>query len=165
MLIGDINIDLLNNENTVEEYKNSLVENGFLSAVNDITRPESKTCIDHIFIKSKNPTDQLHSFIFQSKITDHYPIAIHIPYKNPFYEKNRKELNEFDKTYINKNKLKELVSHETWEGVYKEIDVNTATEKFKKTLQYHIKSATTIKKFNSKKVNKNPWIRPPCLNQ
>lgn len=104
MLIGDINIDLLNNENYVEDYKNCLNENGFLSAINDITRPQSKTCIDHIFLKSKSSIDKVHSFVFHNKITDHYPIAIHIPYKSPRekkIKKNRTNSIKYTSTKIN----------------------------------------------------------------
>ncbi|KAG5867001.1 hypothetical protein JTB14_018164 [Gonioctena quinquepunctata] len=62
ILIGDINIDLLKNNELNIEYNNTLKEFGFISTINNPTRVQGghSSCIDHIFFKSKqNVPDQI----------------------------------------------------------------------------------------------------------
>lgn len=81
ILIGDINIDILNNEFNTMEYLTILSNFGFFSYVNDPTRLglNSSTCIDHIFVKTSSL--RVVSGIFQSDLTDHFPIVcnLHFP--------------------------------------------------------------------------------------
>ncbi|KAG5876253.1 hypothetical protein JTB14_015940 [Gonioctena quinquepunctata] len=55
ILIGDINIDLLKNNELNMEYNNTLKEFGFITTINNSTRVQGRhsSCIDHIFFKSK----------------------------------------------------------------------------------------------------------------
>lgn len=54
VLVGDMNINLLSDSDFVEEYKNILCTFGFMSMINEYTRPAGKRCIDHIFLKKYN---------------------------------------------------------------------------------------------------------------
>ena len=99
--IGDINIDVMDEIADVgeidcdnlgrkkvffgkfrERYENLLAVNGFEKKINTVTREElrgnkiSKTCIDHIYIKTKR---LLHSsYVVQEKIADHYVIGMRL---------------------------------------------------------------------------------------
>lgn len=55
IIVGDINIDILRDETITDEYFNVLSEFNFTSTINEYTRIQNntKTCIDHIFIKMK----------------------------------------------------------------------------------------------------------------
>ena len=73
ILMGDININILANENCILEYLSILSQYGFFSYLNQPTRSGlfSSTCIDHIFVKSN--VFKIQSGIFRTDITDHYP--------------------------------------------------------------------------------------------
>lgn len=52
IITGDINFDILKNDmQKTEEYKTILASFGFTSYINKYTRPISKTCLDHFFVK------------------------------------------------------------------------------------------------------------------
>ncbi|XP_044765892.1 uncharacterized protein LOC123322115 [Coccinella septempunctata] len=51
VIVGDINIDILNQSVIASRYLDLLYENGFEAMITTITRPESATCLDHIFLK------------------------------------------------------------------------------------------------------------------
>lgn len=77
--LGDINLNLLRNNNLTQKYQSILNNNGFLSFVNSPTRitPTSKACVDHIFIRSKN-TNHFRAAVFDAGITDHYVLCLNI---------------------------------------------------------------------------------------
>lgn len=73
LLLGDININILNEEdNKASEYLNLLSEKGFHSYCDKPTG-NNNNCLDHVFV-SPYLGDQGGSFIVKSRITDHYPI-------------------------------------------------------------------------------------------
>ena len=86
-----------------------MYENGYKSLINKYTRVDknSKTCIDHIFLKSKYICDEaLTPIILHSKVTDHYPIILQcdlsLKNENTPVQKNIKK-------YINYSKLREIL--------------------------------------------------------
>lgn len=74
--VGDINIDIKSNKECAQNYLNILSELGFKSLINKPTRikNESKSCIDHIFLKSCESVN-IKSFIINTDLTDHFPVA------------------------------------------------------------------------------------------
>ena len=82
---------------------NTMSENSFLSTINSITRANNGmgTCIDHIFLKSKDELDFIIPFIIETDISNHYTIAVQIIFSNKckyshklhvyYKEKNRYE--------------------------------------------------------------------------
>lgn len=53
--VGDINIDILKDNELPQEYLSILNEAGYTSPINNYTRIQNnaKTCLDHIFVKLK----------------------------------------------------------------------------------------------------------------
>lgn len=49
MIIGDLNINILDTPHNTENYLDILNSHNFTAHVNIATRPESNTCIDHVF--------------------------------------------------------------------------------------------------------------------
>ncbi|KAG8242468.1 hypothetical protein J6590_064799, partial [Homalodisca vitripennis] len=58
-------------------YLDILNDAGFVACIDKITRPRSKTCLDHCFVKSNKSFD-VTSFVLQKSVTDHYPIVMEI---------------------------------------------------------------------------------------
>lgn len=74
VLMGDLNIDILNDDNCVLEYLNSLSSFGFLSLNYTPTRVQNTaTCIDHIFVKL-NSCFSVSSAVLENDLTDHFLI-------------------------------------------------------------------------------------------
>ncbi|KAJ8976052.1 hypothetical protein NQ317_012599 [Molorchus minor] len=85
IFIGDINIDILEPEKGIcLDYLNILHIHGYKSYINEATREmnNSRTCLDHIFIKPLVNTTTTEAMtipcIIQTKITDHYVTSIQI---------------------------------------------------------------------------------------
>ena len=79
-LFGDFNINvnsIVNNEDGLN-YLNTISSNGAYSLINKPTRVTnvSQTAIDHIV--TNDSTHVIHSVIFLSDLTDHYPIACYV---------------------------------------------------------------------------------------
>lgn len=74
IIVGDININLFEDSPYVNTYLNNLYEFGFLSCIDGYTRYESKSCIDHIFLKSKINLDKIFPVVLETTITDHHTI-------------------------------------------------------------------------------------------
>lgn len=85
IIIGDVNI---NNQDDaiVNSYITILNYNGFLSAVNSLTRVTHNisSCLNHIFVRRKLSAKYLKcsTFVIESAITDPYPIMISINEEN-----------------------------------------------------------------------------------
>lgn len=82
IMIGDINLNILNKISTnVNDYLNVLEGKGYEPYINKPTRVTrtSKTCIDHIFVKTKPKHKRnIKSYIIQTDITDHYCVLLNI---------------------------------------------------------------------------------------
>lgn len=135
ILVGDININLFDEKDYVEHYKNILASFNFNSYINKITRPRSGTCIDHFFVKcSTEISRRIKSFIFEHDITDHYPIAISLP-----REVNKPKNNLCkSKYYTNYTSLKEDLRKESWNDIYTEKNSNKAFQIFMRKLTLYI---------------------------
>lgn len=74
IIVGDININIMSENDLTTTYINSLYENGFISCINTYTRSQQNinTCIDHIFLKSRIKTETVIPIVYESTITDHF---------------------------------------------------------------------------------------------
>lgn len=88
---GDTNCNMLNPApNSIQEkYIDTLLEIGLIPCIDKITRPESKTCIDHFALKIKTFAE-ITPIVLHTQITDHYSIILDIvkPGNNTFTNKN-----------------------------------------------------------------------------
>lgn len=163
VIVGDININILNNEDLAEEYKNIMNTFGFISFINKCTRPASRTCLDHIFAKgwnTKSTPGCISGYILDYLITDHNPTMLSC---SKAVEPKQLDSTNKEKTYINYEQLKQGLLGETWQGVYSEKDVNKATETFIYILTNYIKENTIHVKIKNKNVKRKSWISPALL--
>lgn len=157
-LIGDINIHINNSElPDVQEYLNILSEDGFISLINKTTREvgNQKSCIDHIFVKTKEDLSKFIPLIYDTKITDHYPIAVLVDLNIKNSGNNN---NTNYKKYVDYNKLNIFLLNENWEEFYATTNVNLATNTFITKLKNNIEKSTRIIKVKSREIKRNSWI-------
>lgn len=159
VITGDINIDLMADNDYVEEYKNIMSYFGFTSYINEYTRLPSYTCIDHLFVSNKNNLNMMKykSYIFRYNITDHCPIALTFR-----IEKKLKEKSNY-KSYINYTTLKMDLKTEQWKNIYQENNVNEITDNFINTLKYYINKHTKQVKINNTKRRIQKWMTTALL--
>lgn len=95
-MIGDININIRSTDNNVQEYLDILADQGFNSDINNITREQSTSCIDHIFVKHNSRTLEVNAKIFRYLISDHWPSCLNIILESKVkYNQDNNELNKY----------------------------------------------------------------------
>ena len=157
-LIGDINIDILNITRASEEYLLLLSSLGYQSLIDRPTRVfnQSKTCIDHVFLKSKNFSG-VYPFILELNITDHF--ATGLSFKNVFpTDNNHGDHDEISPSEqmleVDFIKLKCYLSQESWAPVYSCDCPSDAFSIFLDILKNYISASTRVKqKQKIKKLN------------
>lgn len=79
IIIGDLNINLLDTTQNTTNYIDILNTLNFTSRINIITRPDSNTCLDHVFSNIiNNSLITIQVTLIDSLITDHYPVMTQI---------------------------------------------------------------------------------------
>ncbi|KAL3266156.1 hypothetical protein HHI36_010341 [Cryptolaemus montrouzieri] len=85
VFMGDISIDILDNANNdVNDYLSALVYFGFLPYIKRLTRLDSGTCLDHIFVEQKLRAMKmkLKSYVPDTHLTDHAPVLLNINFED-----------------------------------------------------------------------------------
>jgi hypothetical protein len=161
ILIGDINIDILDSSETTikTKYLSILNSLNYISLIHNITRQEghSNSCLDHIFVKTTK-LQCVSSAVLNTKITDHFPIMLEID--NCKYKDNSPQINLQVKKFIDYNTLQNALETEKWVSVLQSEDPNVALNSFTEILKTHIENCTRtstrniVPKFKPLK----PWI-------
>lgn len=132
VIIGDININLLANNEIVDEYKNILSFYGYKSYVNNVTRPSGGSCIDHIFLRYCQPIpEQTKSFIVRTDVTDHYTILLCLDFMKIPPRKNKIRYKE----YMNYKRLRDDLGKVDWKELIKDREVDIVAELFMELLK------------------------------
>lgn len=159
-IIGDLNIDIKSQKEHANEYLDNLYEYGFHSLINEYTRIQgsSKSCLDHIFIKSTKPNFSTKAAVLKSNFTDHYcTMAITELNSNLKIAKKDNYINR-----LNKDTYKSLLINTNWQSFYSSENPEQATDilmnKLKEILN---KSTTKIKQKNIKK--RKEWMTAGLL--
>ncbi|KAL4089448.1 hypothetical protein QTP88_024483 [Uroleucon formosanum] len=141
IIIGDLNINLLDTTQNTTNYIDILNSLNFTSHINIITRPDSNTCLDHVFSNIiNNSLITIQVTLIDSLISDHYPVITQIIETNSHIHN------------INWN-------HNITDSNSSNININLLTA----SLQNLIKQSTTNRTNKSIKRN-NPWIQPGIIN-
>lgn len=83
VIVGDININILQPSNISMAYENLLFTHGFHRTINNYTREEyvnldlKQSCIDHIYFRCVNV--DMHTAVVEVKISDHNIVCGTIP--------------------------------------------------------------------------------------
>lgn len=155
VLLGDINMDLKTTNNVNSYYLSKLAECGLECAISDFTRVEtkdntvSKTCIDHIFVRSR--LDDLYSAALGTVLADHRMTIVTLASMPKSRDVKFIE-------FIDNKKIKNLLACTEWEidelncanDIYKYIKENFVK------CYYECKYAKKIN--NSSKRNCEKWV-------
>lgn len=160
VITGDINIDLMSNSDFSEEYKNILNTYGYESHINDYTRPESKTCIDHFYVK-ENVSIPIQSYVFQHIITDHYPIALTVDLDATSTRQPNSDSR--NKKYIDYAALKTNLREERWEKFYSVHNIDEMADEFVDRISAYIEKTTKNIRLKKQKNIKKKWITSALL--
>lgn len=164
LLIGDVNIDILDKDEVSQSYLSTLYEFGFVSYINGFTRVfgASKSCIDHIFIKQKRPNKHtITPIIFKTNITDHYSTIVHFDFtKSSLLENTSKADHQADsfRSFIDYKRLKKDLSDESWTTYYTEDNIDMAANKLIQRVSEHIGNNTKKVKIRAHLKRRNEWI-------
>lgn len=166
LLVGDLNIDILDKKEVINDYLNILGEEGFIAAINNYTRVEgnTKTCIDHIFIRNKVQNNNNYNYnpvILQSNITDHYSVILQIIMPEKIEQASKVE--EY-KIYLDKNCLINKLKNEQWLDVYSTNDVHKASDIFINKLKKYIQESSKTVKIKNKHQKRKSWVTNGLIN-
>lgn len=157
-IIGDINLNILFENNIVSDYLNMLSEFNFISTINIPTRvhENSKSCIDHIFVKYKgsNLNEKCSTFVLKNRITDHYATIINLDIGKKGNENH--VINYIN--YVNYKSLKNDLQNHNWSNFYKITDVNDSTRYLVKLISEKIQLNTKHIRQRKNQVQRKPWI-------
>lgn len=154
-VMGDLNVDIKPNNGDPDSH-NYLLHTatlGLLPAFLHPTRPSSNTCLDHILLKTKSPSN---SFVLETSITDHYATALCI---------DRIKVNRFPltTTRINyKNAVKDVESADL-APVMDATDANIAADNLITTLKGIVLTHTSHIKVSRKSKIIKPWMTPGLI--
>lgn len=162
ILTGDINIDILNDWEATEEYKNILSCFGYTAYINECTRPLTGTCLDHLYIQNVREGINVESCIFHYNITDHYPIALMMDQEKNVTKNTKVKL---EKKYVNYKNLRNDLINEKWENLYNTFNIESATIAFiNKLKDYIMKNTNTVSK-NWKNKPRKSWINQKIIEE
>ena len=133
--MGDVNIDIRSqNEVISNNYLTTLAAMGFIPCINQQTRITNNTgsCIDHIFITTKNKNEVETTVILETDITDHYPTIISLKNNTKTTEKQAK-IRETKK--LDYRKITDELNRPRWHEVTNIKEANEATERFTTIMQ------------------------------
>lgn len=105
--------------------------------INSVTRPNSSTCLDHIFLKTEMREEDFSTAVLQCDITDHYPIMLFLRIQSETIARK-----EGTKKYLNFHKLNNHLASHNWRNVLKERDPNKSTEEFLTVFKQYISEST-----------------------
>lgn len=158
IILGDFNIDIISSTHYSDLYLTLMAECGLHSFVNEITRPSSGTCIDHIFIRlNKITMESCFSSVIDLGISDHCFISLFL---GKLSSNNTIRATTYTTKRIDYSKLNESLRFEFWLEVYMADNVDLAYEFFIEKLNFYISRCTytSIKNVNNKHTKLKPWM-------
>ena len=155
LIMGDMNLDILRENDVINDYLNNYLEHGYRSMINIPTRitSNSATCIDHIFAKT-SVNCMTTSIVCDLDLTDHLATMIILDTMAVTDSVSDKQF----KSKIKYDKLLKLIADINWNNVYNEIDLNLALNQFIKIIEQTIESSQTKIRIHSKNKPRKEWI-------
>ena len=153
LLIGDLNIDILNCNNVhTQDYLNHLSSEGFKFLFKSVTRARSNSCLDHLILRTNDMNAKC--AIYLNDLTDHYPIICNLQY---CIRKNENTCEHTRTTRVNYKCLEKFLSDYSFSVISNSDNVDYLYDAFSEVLRNVIINFT----FNSFKRNCNKnknWI-------
>ena len=160
VLLGDLNINLLNDSPETEVFVNSVQSLGFFNLIVKPTRfcPSNNSApslLDHIWL---NSTRYCKSGIFSIDISDHCPVFLKFFVENETPPEQKIKITFRNKSCRNRESFKRAVSQFRWDSIFSN-DLNEMVENFTKTLNdLYCTYFPIMSKFVSQKRLDKPWM-------
>lgn len=164
LIVGDLNINILDDSESSVQYLNVLSEYGFVSCINEFTRVTDRggSCIDHIFLKSRLfCEDDINALVYEHQITDHFPIALHLSL--PTNSKNKPRAAGILKNFINYDTLNRGLATVNWNTSLNHESVDDVALSMVNTVKELIHKSTYTKYIKDKSKYLKPWITRALL--
>lgn len=161
-IVGDFNIDLLDQDCDAHEHILNLLENEYLPLYHKVTRPNATnknkgTCVDNVFAKS---TYNYNSYKIMKFFTDHLPLIVTID-----IIQNKTDKNNIHKKFIDFKKLHSLAAKQNWQIVLTHTEPDHACNVLIKMLKEIItKSTKMVTNKNRKFTPRKSWITTGIMN-
>lgn len=163
ILVGDININLLNKNLLTTLYIDMMSSNGLQCMINDCTREDlsknTNTCIDHLFVRCKHIQTHAYTSIIKINISDHYGLLCCLS----GYESVVKTIeNDTQQTKICNYKVKQLIRTTNWHEIENHSNPNEMFEEINEKFNYIYENS----KINIRKKNNripNPWMNEDLI--
>lgn len=150
IVVGDLNVNLLNqDEPNVSRFIDSS-SLGYLSLHSEVTRPESQTCLDHVLLKSDNFLN-CNVKILDCFFSDHCPIELSID--NPIQCKRPSKI-----VTTNYEEAIHLIKNTNWNHVTESHSAATAFQVFFNILDDIKTNSKKTITLNSKNKRRSPWV-------
>lgn len=159
VFIGDTNINILDSEDDdTTHYLSMLAQLGFVSYVNTVTRFDSRTCLDHIFVSNKLKANKLdfHSYVLDHHMTDHGPVMLNVGYEHMRRDKCSGS-HYIEQVKTNIYRVKQKLRLQDWSVITGNSDPETATKKFVSIYREIINTSKVTSMIKTQKKNKK-WI-------
>lgn len=154
ILIGDLNINTLEETDATTNYLCMLAEHGYLPAITLPTRLES--CLDHIFVRTRHKCE---SIICNASVTDHDLIMCSLQMSN----KQTQSRENTSRKVIDHLAVVEELKATDWSPILGLDNVEIAAAQFNDIVCQIVNSNTTISKIPCSKRTLKPWITPGLL--
>ena len=163
IVLGDFNIDILQSNSVVDKFLVLLSDNGLDTLATEPTRitDVSSTCIDNVFCRLDNRFLNLVSCkVLNLKISDHCLIETKISgltvLGNTF--------KAIETSYIDYDKLQNILLFEDWKPVYDCLDASEAFDKFMIIFSNHLVNCTSVKSSSKSVAKLKAWMTDNLLN-
>lgn len=164
-ILGDINLDILVENNEVDEYVLEMAYNGLECLINEPTRifNDSVSCIDHVFYRSRKQFSLSTAFtsLLQFDVSDHHCIMIEFTGSEKVIPK---VVAPTSKNVIDYCKLNLLLLTDTWQDVYSSQNASDAFDNFLSILLNLIDQSSINKHIKSKQRKLKEWMSNDLLN-
>ena len=163
LFVGDINLDILVNTKSSDNYLSLMAEFGLESIVNEPTRitKYSSTCLDHIFFRHNCQT------IIDGASVDHLGISDHALLSSCIMLRSSSSVtqskNPVLRTSIDMDALNEFLLKEDWNVVYACNNSNNAFSIFINGLKHYIDACSSSNVISNRKRRLKPWMTSHIL--
>lgn len=177
--VGDMNIDILKQNKLTTKYVDTFMSNGLHCVVREVTRNDitnnTKTCIDHMFVRTNKKTKCTHSAVITTTISDHFTIFGSIEnakkqnkidnQNNQGTQNNQKNKSNLQGSEINTFKVSKEIKQARWNQLIKQNTntndlFNALYEKFTEIYE----NSKQRKDTKIKKRSNNPWLTEQLVN-
>lgn len=167
IVLGDSNINTLSSDMISTQYLSFFSSNGLLPAIDGVTRYESSTCLDHIFLPFGHVADSYSRIIETSSISDHFPIWTAVCLKtieaaNPTPRPQKIQRRIFSST--NFSRFISSLSVLDFSAIFQTQCVDKALLRLESLLFSAYSSSFPIKSFCFAKPSRDPFF-PDCLKR